>query len=134
MYTSFTINPIPYGLHSVCTRRVSTYVCISLYGLRMCLFNVNLFSLHKCSVDPVYVIASYTFSTVYHTKVQYLNPICGCVVVRMYWFVLMNCFLCVMCVLCVFLGTHERIVYMSSHSTHLYTSEYYVLYLQQSAI
>ena len=27
----------------------------------------HLFSLHKCSVDPVYVIASYTFNTVYHT-------------------------------------------------------------------
>ena len=81
----------------------------------------HLFSLHKCSVDPVYVIASYTFSTVYHTKVQYLNPICGCVVVYMqYWFVAVNCFcLCVMCVLCVFLGTHECIVYMSTHCTHL---------------
>ena len=85
----------------------------------------HLFSLHKCSVDPVYVIASYTFSTVYHTKVQYLNPICGCVVVYMqYWFVAVNCVcLCVMCVLCVFLGIHEHIVHMSTHSTHLSTSE-----------
>ena len=58
----------------------------------MCLFKFHLFSLHKYSVDPVYVIASYTFSTVYHTKVQYLNPICGRVVVYMqYWFVLVNC-------------------------------------------
>ena len=52
-----------------------------------------------------------------------------------YWFVAVNCvWLFVMYVLCVFLGTHEHIVYMSTHSTHLYTSELYVLYLQQSAI